>query len=175
MNQKDQVTTPKTIKLIFKYPKVYIFFICAAVHSIYWLTAWLSPWPFLFLNIIAIFFFGPIQPFIRLFSISLRFSQLPAHMLIVGIPMIAINVVACFACLYMFGSVKENGVEIEGMWKHFYFSAITFTTVGYGNIVPSDFLSELIAVIESLVGAIALAIIMGLSVAVALKRLEQNI
>lgn len=175
MLQKNTSTPPKTIQFIMKNPRIFIFLICAIIHSVYWLTAWFSPWPFLLLNVLAILFFGLIQPFIRLFSLALHFPQIPAHTLIVGIPMIAINVIALFACLYMFGSVKENDFEIDGAWKNFYFSAITFTTVGYGNIVPSDFFSELIAVVESLAGAIALAIIMGLSVAVALKRLDQNI
>lgn len=91
----------------------------------------------------------------------------------VSIPFIAVNYIAAFACLYMFGSVVDSsGKPIEGVWSHFYFSAVTFTTLGYGNIVPADTWTQFVAVIEALFGLIGIALGIGLVAAIAMKRIE---
>ena len=90
----------------------------------------------------------------------------------ISLPFMVINWVAMFACLYMFGVVNENGVPIVGTWKHFYFSAITLTTVGYGNIVPASLFSEVLVTFESLIGFFGFAIVAGVITSIIIKRVE---
>ena len=56
----------------------------------------------------------------------------------------------------------EKGVFREDFLQAFYFSAQTFSTVGYGRINPVDHTSSLIAVIEMLIGMMYLALAAGL-------------
>jgi tetratricopeptide (TPR) repeat protein len=51
-------------------------------------------------------------------------------------------------------SVKINGVD--SWFSSFYYSTITFTTLGYGDITPSDTSGQIFSVIEVLVGYIML-------------------
>ena len=73
--------------------------------------------------------------------------------------------ICLFACLYMlFGSLENsNGEAVTGLWSHFYFSTVTFTTLGYGNIVPSNTVGEVIASIEVIIGFVAFALLIGIA------------
>lgn len=51
---------------------------------------------------------------------------------------------------------------LKNFTEAFFFSAQTFTTVGYGRISPVGFLTDFVAAIESLVGLLSLAIATGL-------------
>jgi voltage-gated potassium channel Kch len=51
-------------------------------------------------------------------------------------------------------SVKINGVD--SWFSSFYYSTITFTTLGYGDITPSDTSGQVFSVLEVLVGYIML-------------------
>lgn len=74
----------------------------------------------------------------------------------------------------LFGELENsNGQVITGLWSHFYFSTVTFTTLGYGNIVPSNTAGEVIAVIEVIIGFAAFALLIGMASALALDK-EQN-
>ncbi len=150
-----------------------VFVFLLFTHSLYWLTAWWSPWPFLIFNLIGLWFSqGIFKPWSLVISQASQ-PEWDAGVLKISVPFVALNVVAVFACLYMFGTViDENGVPIDGVWKHFYFSAVTLTTLGYGNIVPNDTLTEFVAVVESLVGFIGFAVFAGIVVAISLKRFE---
>ena len=59
-----------------------------------------------------------------------------------------------------------NGVIATNKWEQFaqafFFSAQTFTTVGYGHISPSGFLTSLIAASEAFIGLLAFALATGL-------------
>jgi hypothetical protein len=151
----------------------FLFAFLAFCHSIYWLTAWWSPWPFIAFNLFGLWFGGgPFKPWGILISQGMKQPNYDLNILKICIPFMAINWTAIFACLYMFGAVLENGSSIAGTWKHFYFSVVTLTTLGYGNIVPSGFLSELLVTIESLIGFLGFAILTGIITSITIKRFE---
>jgi inward rectifier potassium channel len=73
-----------------------------------------------------------------------------------------------FAMLYYtIGMEYLDGIENTGsewikFWKAYFFSAQTFTTVGYGHISPNGFLTSTLAAAEALVGLLSFAIATGL-------------
>lgn len=73
-----------------------------------------------------------------------------------------------FATVYYFLGVESHllGIiasnEIEKFYEAFFFSAQSFTTVGYGRISPVGFYTSSISAFESLVGLMCLAIATGL-------------
>ena len=58
--------------------------------------------------------------------------------------------------------IDVSGSEIVKFGKAFFFSAQTFTTVGYGHISPNGFLTSALSAIEALVGLLSFAIATGL-------------
>jgi inward rectifier potassium channel len=72
-----------------------------------------------------------------------------------------------FACLYCFIGVEHlNGIVrttfTENFGQAFFFSAQTFTTVGYGHISPIGFWASFTASVEALFGLLSFAIATGL-------------
>lgn len=72
-----------------------------------------------------------------------------------------------FASLYYFIGVEHlKGIEATSKWDQFgqafFFSIQTYTTVGYGHISPSGFLTSLVASVEALFGLLSFAIATGL-------------
>lgn len=59
-----------------------------------------------------------------------------------------------FTCLYQFDSNAFEGVTtqsrtyIDHLFHFFYFSVITFSTVGYGDIVPVSMIARILSVME---------------------------
>jgi hypothetical protein len=87
-------------------------------------------------------------------------------MLIILLFYIGINFV--FAAIYYgIGIEHLDGISAsESNWVQFgqayFFSAQTFTTVGYGHISPSGFMASLVAAGEALIGLLSFAIATGL-------------
>ncbi len=72
-----------------------------------------------------------------------------------------------FALIYLaIGAEFLRGAETTTMASRFlsafFFSAQTFTTVGYGSIAPSGFLTNMVAALQALLGLMALAVATGL-------------
>ncbi len=77
-------------------------------------------------------------------------------------------VVNCFfaGLYYWIGIEHLNGVvatvPLDKFGQAFFFSIQTFTTVGYGHISPSGFMTSFVAAIEALIGLLSFAIATGL-------------
>ena len=72
-----------------------------------------------------------------------------------------------FALIYFIAGVENlvgmsAGSETNQFLEAFFFSAQTFTTVGYGHVSPSGFLVSAIAAVEALIGLLSLALATGL-------------
>ena len=72
-----------------------------------------------------------------------------------------------FAGIYMFIGVENLGgmnatTPLEKFGEAYFFSAQTFTTVGYGRISPNGFLTSAIAAFEALIGLLSFALATGL-------------
>lgn len=160
-----------TIKQI----RIFLFLFLLFTHGLYWLSAWWSPWGYIGLMAFGMWFGqGIFKPWIPLINQSMQ-PHFDPVILKIAVPFIVINYIALFACLYMLGSVVDgDGNPINGMWQHFYFSAVTLTTLGYGNLTPNDTFSEVIATIEAIIGFMGFAVLAGVIASIILKRTEMN-
>ncbi|MEO7532622.1 MAG: ion channel [Ferruginibacter sp.] len=72
-----------------------------------------------------------------------------------------------FACIYYSIGIEKlegshTGSAIQNFSEAYFFSAQTFTTVGYGRISPHGFTASSIAALEALIGLLSFAIATGL-------------
>ncbi|MEO6288093.1 MAG: ion channel [Dyadobacter sp.] len=86
-----------------------------------------------------------------------------------------LTVFAVYTCLnlsfaalyYSIGIVHLNGTHPEGNFvgdflQAFFFSSQTLTTVGYGHISPSNFVTNVVASLESFIGIMSFALVTGM-------------
>ena len=65
-----------------------------------------------------------------------------------------------FALIYVhFGLLSSGGKTINSILDSFYFSVITFTTLGYGDVLPTGTLGKLVVVAEVISGYIFLGLL----------------
>ncbi len=79
-----------------------------------------------------------------------------------GVVIAAFLVIIGWACLYFFGGIMEDGILIEGsilerIKSCLYFSMVTFTTLGYGDLHPTAAM-RFLAAVEALLGAFLMAL-----------------
>jgi hypothetical protein len=66
--------------------------------------------------------------------------------------------------LFTFLYVITNGINFSGsgisqrLWQSFYFSVITFTTLGYGDFQPVNLAGQALGIAEVLTGAFFIAL-----------------
>lgn len=93
---------------------------------------------------------------------SMNYGESPA-------PVIGLSVGVILVCMLLFplwgvdsgNSVIEYGSSRGILWtlgKSFYFSAVTFTTLGYGDLQPISW-SQLLATVETFVGSLLMALL----------------
>lgn len=149
------------------------------LFNIFILSFYLTkPWIFLFITLIlpALLFktfpmIGPIIEIVRM----VRTGTIQFAPFVITIFLMVINHVCVFASLYMVaGTVVDvnNKTEISGAWEHFYFSAVTYTTLGYGNLIPANIGAEIFATVEAIFGFATFALLVGL--AATIPRHEKN-
>jgi inward rectifier potassium channel len=86
---------------------------------------------------------------------------------ILSIMLFFISINVFFASLYLMIGLEHLGglvatTNAEKFGEAFFFSAQTFTTVGYGRINPIGFMASFVAAIEALTGLLSFAIATGL-------------
>ncbi|PWK52991.1 ion channel [Pleionea mediterranea] len=144
------------------------------VISIYF-TAYWTPWIFIALTIILPVFLFRTVPLIGPvfhFAAMARKGEVTFQTFVITIFVMVINHICVFASLYMaLGVVVDaDKTPIEGLWHHFYFSVITYTTLGYGNLVPGNLGAEIVSTIEAILGFATFAFLVGLVASLPMKK-----
>ncbi len=137
-------------------------------------TALISPWIFIIWGLVVpmlLFRSNPFAPLANLITM-VRNSTIGFASFVITVLFMMLHYICLFACFYMlFGVIEDsNHQAISGLWQNIYFSTVTFTTLGYGNLVPANTAGEVIAAIEAIVGFAAFALLIGIASAVALNK-----
>lgn len=72
------------------------------------------------------------------------------------------TVLSLFSSTPVFNGITGDLPQIEFYFKHIYFSFITITTVGYGDVYPLTILGQFLVVVEIITGIILTNVILGL-------------
>lgn len=72
------------------------------------------------------------------------------------------TVLSLFSPTPVFNSITQDLSQIEFYFKHIYFSFITITTVGYGDVYPLTMLAQFLVVVEIITGIVLTNVILGL-------------
>ncbi|MEG0235128.1 MAG: potassium channel family protein [Cetobacterium sp.] len=72
------------------------------------------------------------------------------------------TVLSLFSSTQVFNGITQDLPQIEFYFKHIYFSFITITTVGYGDVYPMTILAQFLVVVEIITGIVLTNVILGL-------------
>ena len=72
------------------------------------------------------------------------------------------TVLSLFSSTPVFNGITQDLPQIEFYFKHIYFSFITITTVGYGDVYPMTMLAQFLVVVEIITGIVLTNVILGL-------------
>lgn len=72
------------------------------------------------------------------------------------------TVLSLFSSEQVFNGITQDLPQIEFYFKHIYFSFITITTVGYGDVYPLTMLAQFLVVVEIITGIVLTNVILGL-------------
>ena len=72
------------------------------------------------------------------------------------------TVLSLFSSSQVFNGITQDLPQIEFYFKHIYFSFITITTVGYGDVYPLTMLAQFLVVVEIITGIVLTNVILGL-------------
>lgn len=72
------------------------------------------------------------------------------------------TVLSLFSSTQVFNGITQDLPQIEFYFKHIYFSFITITTVGYGDVYPMTMLAQFLVVVEIITGIVLTNVILGL-------------
>ena len=72
------------------------------------------------------------------------------------------TVLSLFSSTQVFNVITQDLPQIEFYFKHIYFSFITITTVGYGDVYPMTILAQFLVVVEIITGIVLTNVILGL-------------
>lgn len=72
------------------------------------------------------------------------------------------TVLSLFSSTQVFNGITQELPQIEFYFKHIYFSFITITTVGYGDVYPLTMLAQFLVVVEIITGIVLTNVILGL-------------
>jgi hypothetical protein len=84
---------------------------------------------------------------------------------------------AIFAALFRYQSVWVEGSfskPLETSLDSFYFSVVTMTTLGYGDIYPTNDTTKILVIIQVLLGLILLAVMVGTAISVTFHELANS-
>lgn len=87
------------------------------------------------------------------------------------------GVVFIFSGIYRWLSENAQGsfsVPIESTIDSIYFSVVTITTLGYGDITPTSVASKLLVISQSILGVVLLAVLIGLVISISLSSGEEE-
>lgn len=107
-------------------------------------------------------------PFWERYSLYTTMLNMPSWKFLSIIVLFYIFINLVFASVFYFIGIENlagltaSTSPLKNFTEAFFFSAQTFTTVGYGRISPVGFLTDFVAAIESLIGLLSLAIATGL-------------
>jgi hypothetical protein len=88
-----------------------------------------------------------------------------------------VSVAIVFSALFRYQSVWNPGAfnkPIETTLDSFYFSVVTMTTLGYGDIFPISNVAKILVIIEVLLGIMLLAIMVGTAISVTFHEISNE-